>query len=351
MAVSLYMGVMGSGKSYEVVSSVIVPAYSRGRRVVTNITGINEDLIKQYCLDNFNEQELGEIVFVNSKEVLNDNFFPYYSDDESEKDKLAAIETVCRYGDLICLDELWSIWPSENKIPEQHKRFISMHRHMSNVETGVSCDLVIINQSNAELPRYVRDRVQTTFKMTKLTSLGFNKNYRVDVFTGAKTFKSNKIQHFIRRYDKKIFPLYKSYESANGKEVIIDKRQSLFSSKLLWVKLGFFIALLIICIFLFINAWQGFNSGGITRPEDEPSHNERTVPINEKEIPHEQKILSSKTWKIAGVLRSDYVSQVIIVDTVGRYRFIPSNRFENSGLSLSGIVDNEVITYYSGDIK
>ncbi|EPZ1805653.1 zonular occludens toxin domain-containing protein, partial [Escherichia coli] len=41
MPISAYVGSLGSGKSYEVVSSVIVPACASGRRVVTNIYGIN----------------------------------------------------------------------------------------------------------------------------------------------------------------------------------------------------------------------------------------------------------------------------------------------------------------------
>jgi zona occludens toxin len=37
MAIKVYVGLMGSGKSYEVVSNVIVPALGRGRRVISNI--------------------------------------------------------------------------------------------------------------------------------------------------------------------------------------------------------------------------------------------------------------------------------------------------------------------------
>lgn len=37
MAISAYVGVPGSGKSYEVVKSVILPAIKSGRRVVSNI--------------------------------------------------------------------------------------------------------------------------------------------------------------------------------------------------------------------------------------------------------------------------------------------------------------------------
>lgn len=37
MPINIYTGLMRSGKSYEVVSEVIVPAIRKGRRVVTNV--------------------------------------------------------------------------------------------------------------------------------------------------------------------------------------------------------------------------------------------------------------------------------------------------------------------------
>ncbi|EFB9303673.1 hypothetical protein E8L50_24490, partial [Escherichia coli] len=149
MAVSLYMGVMGSGKTYEVVYSVIIPAVSAGRRVITNIKGINEEKIHEYCRSKFKTKQPGRVVFASTDEILKDDFFPFYSDDESSEQKAAF----CEYGDLICLDELWSIWPSDSKLSEAHKRFISMHRHMTHAVSGVSCDLVIINQGVDGVPR------------------------------------------------------------------------------------------------------------------------------------------------------------------------------------------------------
>ncbi|ENT7525242.1 TPA: zonular occludens toxin domain-containing protein, partial [Escherichia coli] len=50
MAISAYVGVPGSGKTYEVVCNVIIPAVSSGRRVVTNIYGLNADKIYDYCV-------------------------------------------------------------------------------------------------------------------------------------------------------------------------------------------------------------------------------------------------------------------------------------------------------------
>ncbi|OKN42784.1 hypothetical protein AM420_005753 [Klebsiella pneumoniae] len=48
MPITAYVGVPRSGKSYEVVKSVIIAAVASGRRVVSNIYGLNEDKIKAY---------------------------------------------------------------------------------------------------------------------------------------------------------------------------------------------------------------------------------------------------------------------------------------------------------------
>lgn len=44
MPINVYTGLMRSGKSYEVVSEVIVPPIRAGRNVVTNVDGISEDM-------------------------------------------------------------------------------------------------------------------------------------------------------------------------------------------------------------------------------------------------------------------------------------------------------------------
>lgn len=47
MAISAYIGIPGSGKSYEAVCNVIIPAFTSGRRVVTNIYGLQKDKITE----------------------------------------------------------------------------------------------------------------------------------------------------------------------------------------------------------------------------------------------------------------------------------------------------------------
>ncbi|MBR7964691.1 Zonular occludens toxin, partial [Burkholderia vietnamiensis] len=78
MAINAYCGVMGSGKSYEVVSGPLIEAVARGRRVVTNIDGVSEDAIHRYLHERrgLAVDSLGAIVHVRTDDILQDGFFP-----------------------------------------------------------------------------------------------------------------------------------------------------------------------------------------------------------------------------------------------------------------------------------
>lgn len=76
MSISVYTGVVGSGKSYEAVKSVVLPQYEKGRRIVTNISGLNEQKIREYLINKGKDQEsFGEIVHVTNERIAEDNFF------------------------------------------------------------------------------------------------------------------------------------------------------------------------------------------------------------------------------------------------------------------------------------
>ncbi|OKX31066.1 zonular occludens toxin domain-containing protein, partial [Escherichia coli] len=128
--------------------------------------------------------------------VKNEKFFPYKTDDGISEDSF------CKAGDLICIDESWRIWENDKAIPANHRSFIAEHRHFASELTGITCDLVVMNQSVANLPRFIKDRIETTYRMTKLVSLGLRNRYRVDVFIGIKLFKSNLTVSYQCKYDK-----------------------------------------------------------------------------------------------------------------------------------------------------
>ncbi|HAD5775468.1 TPA_asm: type II secretion system protein GspD [Salmonella enterica subsp. enterica serovar Typhi str. CT18] len=144
MAISAYIGIPGSGKSYEAVCNVIIPAFTSGRRVVTNIYGLQKDKITERYPD-----ATGEIIVVDNDDVLKADFFPFKGGEGS----------FCQFGDLIVIDEAWRIFGSDKDMTAEKKSFIAEHRHFTHPETGISCDLVIVNQSLSNIARFLKDKL------------------------------------------------------------------------------------------------------------------------------------------------------------------------------------------------
>lgn len=224
MAISAYIGIPGSGKSYEAVCNVIIPAFTSGRRVVTNIYGLQKDKITERYPD-----ATGEIIVVDNDDVLKADFFPFKGGEGS----------FCQFGDLIVIDEAWRIFGSDKDMTAEKKSFIAEHRHFTHPETGISCDLVIVNQSLSNIARFLKDKIETTYRMRKLKALGLNNHYCIDVYSGHKIYKSNLVTSYRNKYNPDIFELYKSYEGNNGNEKQTDKRQSIWNSG----KVRFFLVL------------------------------------------------------------------------------------------------------------
>lgn len=345
MAISAYVGVPGSGKSYEVVKSVILPAIQSGRRVVSNVYGLNKEKIYQYLLKNnkkLKEEQLGELIYVSNEQCLDPNFLP----------SMEEQDTFCKAGDLIVIDEVWRIWGSDKDIPKNHRSFIAEHRHFSHPDTGVTCDLVVINQDVAQIPRFIKDRIETTYRMQKHVSLGFHNRYRIDVFQGVKLFKSNRMNYYQEKYDNEIFELYKSYESTNAKESVTDKRQSIFSSKK--ILLYMVITPVVIAVSAYF-VYDYFNQ--YMQPEQKNNQIQQgqgmssgTTDSQVNVQPKFIKTLSTK-WRITGELKKDGKAYVVLSDNQGRLRLEPRSSFLFSGRMLQGEIDNQIVNYYSGEMK
>ncbi|WP_275269755.1 zonular occludens toxin family protein [Citrobacter freundii] len=344
MAISAYVGIPGSGKSYEVVASVIIPSCISGRRIISNIYGLATDSIYDYCVNvkKADRSSLGEIILVQNEDVQNDNFFPYKTDSG------IADNTFCRPGDLICIDEAWRIWENDKGIPDNHRSFIAEHRHFAHDETGVTCDLVVMNQSIANLPRFIKDRVETTYRMSKHVSLGLHNRYRVDVFTGIKLFKSNLTNSYQNKYDKSIFPLYKSHENGQGRELVTDKRQNIFSSKMLWFKAVGLLAMAIISVFYLF--WFFAKNASTDPVQKTNGASDENIPVvSSTALPVTPSI--SDKWRLAGRLQRGGLSWVVLVDTSGRLRLEPSSQFSFEGMMMTGEIDGQTVTVYSGGIR
>lgn len=224
MAIMVYTGVMGSGKSYEGISTAALNALRQGRRVVTNIAGVNFEAIRDHLGPLKDGAMLSEdkVAVIQSKRITEPHFF---FDPEVEAD------SVVKPGDLVLVDEVWAFWGKDCKLSAEHQKFFRMHRHYVESGTGISSDLVVMIQDITSLHRFIRGVVETTFKFTKMKTLGLASCYRVEVYEGSRQTRATLVSASVKKYDKKIFPLYKSYDGGVGKEKTVDDRQNLLSNK------------------------------------------------------------------------------------------------------------------------
>ncbi|WP_308365124.1 MULTISPECIES: zonular occludens toxin domain-containing protein [unclassified Microbulbifer] len=199
MAITAFVGLQGSGKSYSAVSEVILPALHDGRKVFTNIPLVPDKLPP-------GTQELAQQFEM--QEVL-DN--PDWFDDVFEP------------GSIILLDELWRLWPSglkANNALDQHKEFLSMHRHKVG-SNGKSSEIYFLTQDLSQIANFARVLVDKTYRTTKLDLVGKSNRYRVDIFqgpiTGPNPPLSKRLREIYGAYKPEIYQCYKSHtESQTG---------------------------------------------------------------------------------------------------------------------------------------
>lgn len=227
--VTAYTGTQGSGKTYEVVGNVILPAVASGRRVVTNVAGLKVPEILAYCRDVLKAEKLGEIVSVSNDDVTRVEFFPV-----EESDLLyGRFVPIVQGGDVVVLDEVWRWYASGCALPDSHMKFIRMHRHFTNPETGVTCDIALLVQSIADLQRKVRAVVEKTFVMHKHKDLGMPNRYVVNIYGGSRINKTALINTIQCEYKPEIYNLYKSHSQSKAEhvtEVDADRRGNIFQN-------------------------------------------------------------------------------------------------------------------------
>lgn len=349
MAMTAYTGVQGSGKSYETVQNVIIPNLASGRRIVTNIAGLNIDLIADYIslhrdkfgCDDFDSAAV-DLVNVTNEQIGAPGFFPVEGADNSG--------VIVRAGDLIIIDECWRWYASGQELPAGHLEFFRMHRHYTHPDTGVSCDIVFIVQSIVDLQRKVRATIEKTFLMQKHKDLGMPDRYVVSVFGGNSTAKTRLIEQFQKKYDPEIFPLYSSYSQGNGaagKELAADKRGNLFGGLLF--KLGIPLAIFGISGSVWF-AWKFFH------PEQPQKTVQGAVPVvagvsTAKPAPVEIKKPDSPPWRLLGTFtRSGVISFYLLDDSSGRLRVLTAPPNYKIGMIETEVAlpTGEVVTFWTG---
>jgi len=232
MGINLISGLPGSGKSLTGLKRFILPALKKGRKVYTNIDGLNLLRISLYLKMDFNDVE---------KLLIHTDKF----------DTDMLIKGVDA-NSLVVIDEAQVYWNNRNYATEENKRllpFLQKHRHYG-------LDIVFLTQNIDQLDIGVRRLCQVHYRLAKLTNAGLDKVVKVKVFPdamGSEQFKPMAV--LVWTIDKGIFPLYCSYEGSDVSEtknptgnVIIKNPRFLF-----------IVAVFVVCSFL---TWNNFRPGG-----------------------------------------------------------------------------------------
>jgi len=218
MSIYAYTGLPGSGKSYSVVEHQILPALKSGRKVVTNVA-LDFPLLR----DEFPAGELVE--------------FP----SEAVAANPASIYEYVSPGSVLVLDEVWRIFPAglkANHVPEPFRKLLAEHRHMVD-EKGDSCQIVLVTQDLAQISAFARQLVEQTFRTVKLTSVGLQKQYRVDVYNGPAVGPNPpdnaRIRQLFGTFNSSVWRYYRSHtmrsEDSGGKvnEKAVDRRANILA--------------------------------------------------------------------------------------------------------------------------
>ncbi len=238
MAISAYSGLPGSGKSYSVFEYVIIPALKEGREVWCNIPCHKEKLETDFGLS--------PVLFDIADLKQNHNWF----------------SEVLPKGVLLVIDECWDLWPQglkANQVPDQHKEFIAKHRHLVG-ETGRSTEICLVTQDLADIATFARNKVDKTFRTTKLDLLGTPNRFRVDIYSGGMSGANppvkKRIQEQFGSYKKEIYQYYISHTGSDtgqaGNETRSDNRFNIMGGR--WLKWS--ISIILICL---VFLYYGFN--------------------------------------------------------------------------------------------
>lgn len=340
MAINAYTGLMGSGKSYEVVENVILPALLVGRRVVTNVANLQQDDIFAYLVEKFDAKldKLGQIVQITNDDIEKPDFFP-----EEVKAGEVALPSIVLPGDLVVVDECWRWWAAGAKISAAHMTFFRMHRHFVNPETKNTCDMVLVVQDISDLDRKLKVVVENTYRMSKHKALGSSKRYRVDIFTSYKTTRAP-YRSLQRKYNKDIFALYQSYSQGGehgGKEVAIDGRANIFKGALFRIVLPLFVLVFALCFWWL---WKFFNpSKPVAKPGVAATQSASAASV--KALPSQN---PDSDWKVLGDYRFGN-SHYVVISRAGRSRTLINPRgFFFDGLRAYGSLDGNILANYTG---
>lgn len=331
MAIHAYVGLPGSGKSYSVTEHVIIVSLKQDRHVVTNIPLDVDSLLAIYG---------GKITQL-----------PH------DWHEHADIKELLPPGCVAVLDECWSRWPSGQNINHARatdKEFLTQHRHRVDGK-GYSTRVVLVTQGLQQLSSWVRDLVETTYRVRKITKKQFRTYIYNGPVTGDSPPKSKLVRSFLTDYKKEIFDFYKSATMSDtgtvGDESSADQRSNIFRAHKFWLCLFCIFVMAPLSLYLVRNVISGK-----AEPSDELNKTSISPVASVSRVKPEPPI--SKEWRLVGFVhpsKPDPSSKVVadalalIADANGNTRYLSFNhcRYVSDFTEAYCVIDGMKITSWS----
>lgn len=320
MAIVGFCGLMGSGKSYSVVSQVIIPNLKKGRQIVTNIP-LNISAIEA------NSEFTPDIV----QFVIDDKFNPavFFAEENIYK------------GAIYVIDEVQKIWKQGQKatqLSSSETSFLTESRHMVG-ENGYTTEIVVITQDFSQTNAYLRNLISQTYRAVKLTSLGFDNRFRLDVYTGFVTGQkppvSTRISSVVGKYKQEIYQYYQT--NTKNSTDFTQGMEEAGTKKTVWQNPLVYIAIplsIIILVFAFYNVSNFFSPkesdvnsaviSGVSSVGFVDSSNSNDVDLNslvDAESPSFRPFGFSNRWRISGEIKWGSYHVVYVTDNEFTYPF------------------------------
>jgi zona occludens toxin len=344
VAITAYNGPPGSGKSHALVKDVIVPAVLAGRRVVSNVDGLNANAIRAYCLEREkawgvdHADKLGEVVLFHGEDSKQPFFWP------TEATEKAGLKTFIQPGDLVVFDEWAMFYTTGDKddATAQVEQFMRWHRHLTHPTFGYATDLCIATQAISDFSRRHRPLLSKSFLFKKLDAVGAAGSYTWHAFDGKRQQHSYQTGH--GKYDKAIFPLYASSSAAtsgNHGELKTNKKLSIWGG---WKAY----AAVLVPLALFGGGGVGLWSVWSDQPGNkavmvaEATANGPSATATASGAAVAPVAPPNSPWRIVGQIDGDEGVRVIVTDEKGGVRMLKPDQFQfDHGRPVSGFVDGQ----------
>lgn len=317
----LIVGRPRSGKSYEAVKYHVIPSLKEGRKVITNLP-IDIDYVRK--IHGPDVANLVEVVsFDYSDFDSNAVVFPFsrpeHYQDEWRNEK--------GQGPLYVIDEAHFSLP-KGATDRAVKKFFTMHGHY-----GV--DILLMTQHQRQIDSDILNLVEIVYRTIKNTALGSKNTYTKKVQDGNRGAIVNTEQ---RKYDKTIFPYYKSHTQSAG--AVLEKEAS--DVKAIWRHWSLYGCLLCAAIVIYQISANDVKAPFVIDSPDSTIVNEtQNTKLSESPSSELSSSQTSDTFVKSGVKSSKTLSELAI----------PTHPFHKvklhiTGSSTSGRVGHEVHDVY-----